>query len=79
MQSLYDFPQVYEAVLGRPQTAITEEVQSILGLLDKHHIHDGTILELACGACPHGIALAGHGFKVVGIDRSIAMLEDARV
>jgi SAM-dependent methyltransferase len=78
MQSLYDFPQVYEAVLARPQRVIEEETQSILGLLDKHHIHEGNIIELACGTCPHGIALVERGFKVVGIDRSIAMLQDAR-
>ena len=78
MLSLFDFPDVYEAILGRPQAIVDGEVETILALLAKHHIGEGSLLELACGTCPHGISLARAGFQVVGIDRSRAMLGEAR-
>lgn len=36
------------------------------------------ILDLGCGTGEHARFLAGHGFEVVGVDRSQAQLEEAR-
>lgn len=77
-KSIYEFPQVYEAVLLRSDDVVETEVRSILRILAKYDIHDGQILELACGMCPHGIRLAREGFHTVGIDRSAAMLTEAQ-
>jgi SAM-dependent methyltransferase len=78
MRSIYDFPDIYDAVLDRPPEVIEAEVASIRRLLADRGITKGRILELACGACPHGIQLARQGFSVTGIDRSRQMLDAAR-
>jgi hypothetical protein len=78
IKSIYDFPHIYEVVLERPDEVVDTEVRSILEILTKHGIHDGKILELGCGMCPHGILLARAGFHMVGIDRSAAMLAEAQ-
>jgi SAM-dependent methyltransferase len=78
MSSIYDFPDVCDVVLDRPPGAIAEEVRSIRQLLAGRGVVTGSILEVACGTCPHGILLAQHGFAVTGIDRSPAMIDAAR-
>lgn len=76
--SIYDFPDVYDAVVKAPDQQIDIEVESLLKLLSRQNINSGRILELACGACAHGIRLAKKGFSVTGIDISQKMLEGAR-
>jgi ubiquinone/menaquinone biosynthesis C-methylase UbiE len=78
MNSLYDFPAAYDAVMGRPNEVVETEVRTVEGLLARYEIPGRKILELACGACAHGIRLAAHGFQVTGIDRSAAMLDEAQ-
>ena len=75
--SLYDFPDVYDVVMQRPASVVAAEVDSTLGLLARRGVTRGRILELACGACAHGILLAQHGFSITGVDRSPAMLAAA--
>ena len=76
--SIYDFPDIYDAVLRAPLEQIEAEVQSVRRLLAERGIIKGRILELACGTCAHGILLAQQGFSVTGIDLSQRMLEGAR-
>lgn len=78
LPSIYDFPDVYDAVLRHPQEEIKAEVNSIRNLLVKKNIKKGRVLELACGTCPHGIELAKHGYSIVGIDISQNMLNGAK-
>ena len=78
MKSLYDFAQIVDAVLERPDEVVQTEVRSVLRLGARHKIAGGQVLELACGACAHGLSLAREGFQVVGIDRSAAMLAEAQ-
>ena len=78
MPSIYDFPRAYDAILDRPRGVVDREVESIHRLLASHGIAEGKVLELACGACAHGIQLARHGYRVTGIDRSSPMLAEAR-
>lgn len=47
-------------------------------LLVKHPVPGRTVLELACGTGTVAIALARAGWKVIGIDGSSAMLDQAR-
>ena len=77
-KSIYDFPDVYDAVLRASSETIEAEVNSIVKLLKKKGIKSGRILELACGTCAHGIRLAQKGFTVTGIDISQKMLEGAK-
>jgi SAM-dependent methyltransferase len=76
--SIYDFPDIYDAVLRAPLEQIEAEVQSVRRLLAGRGIIKGRILELACGTCAHGILLSQQGFSVTGIDLSSRMLEGAR-
>jgi SAM-dependent methyltransferase len=78
MKSLYDFPEIYDLVLERDEGVVEQEVDAIVALLAQHGIEDGKVLELACGACAHGIELTRRGWKVVGIDRAPAMLSEAQ-
>lgn len=77
-KSIYDFPDVYDAVLRASQKDIETEVNSIKSLLAKRGINNGRVLELACGTCAHGIHLAQNGFSVIGIDISPRMLDGAK-
>ncbi len=77
MKSLYDFPEIYELVLARAPGVIETEVASILQLLARRNIQGAHILELACGACAHGLRLAQAGCYITGVDRAPAMLQAA--
>ena len=79
MKSIYDFPDVYDAVLRHSSEVIESEVNSICRLLTSRGIQSGKILELACGTAAHGIRLEKAGYEVTGIDRSQAMLDGAKV
>jgi len=57
-------------LLGRLGKA-EEEAEHLMNIFDEHGVPgDGLILDLACGVGRHSIALARHGFRVVGIDIS---------
>jgi cyclopropane fatty-acyl-phospholipid synthase-like methyltransferase len=57
-------------LLGRLGKA-EEEAEHLRNIFDEHGVPgDGLILDLACGVGRHSIALARHGFRVVGIDIS---------
>ena len=77
VKSLYDFPEVFDVGMRREPGVVEAEVRSIQTLLARRGVTCGRILELACGACAHGIPLAESGCSVVGLDRSPAMLEAA--
>jgi len=77
VKSLYDFPNVFDVVMRREPGVVEAEIRSVQTLLARRGVTRGRILELACGACAHGIPLAQSGCTVVGLDRSPAMLEVA--
>ncbi|HEY3229646.1 MAG TPA: methyltransferase domain-containing protein, partial [Roseiflexaceae bacterium] len=77
MGSIYDFPDVYDVVMHRAHGVLEAEVRSVQALLARRGVTQGRILELACGACVHGIPLAQAGCAVAGLDRSAAMIEAA--
>jgi SAM-dependent methyltransferase len=78
MYSIYDFSAAYDYVMARDPDQVPKEVDSIHTLLARRGVTQGRILELACGACAHGIPLAQRGHHVTGIDRSAAMLAAAQ-
>jgi SAM-dependent methyltransferase len=77
MTSIFDFPDVYDAVLRAPLPQIEREARAVRQLLAHRGIATGRLLELACGTCTHGILLAQQGFDVTGIDLSPTMVEAA--
>ena len=77
MPSIFDFPDVYDAVLRSPLPQIEAEAQSVRKLLADRGIEGGRLLEIACGTCTHGILLARQGFDVAGIDLSPNMVNAA--
>jgi SAM-dependent methyltransferase len=57
-------------LLGRLGKA-EEEAEHLTAIFGEHGVPgDGLVLDLACGVGRHSIALARHGFRVVGIDVS---------
>jgi SAM-dependent methyltransferase len=77
MLSIFDFPEVYDVVMRRTRGVVEAEVRSVQALLARRGVRRGRILELACGACAHGILLAQNGFAITGLDISPAMLAAA--
>lgn len=78
VKSLYDFPSVYDVVMARPAHVVEAEVRSVCALLERHGLEGARVLELACGACAHGLLLAQAGHRMTGLDRSAAMLAEAQ-
>jgi len=78
MKSLYDFPSVYDVVMARPAHVVEAEARSVCTLLERHGLGHAQVLELACGACAHGLLLAQAGHLVTGLDRSVTMLVEAQ-
>jgi hypothetical protein len=52
MNSIYEFPTIYDAVLQRPPEVLEAEVASIRRLMADRGVTAGRVLELACGTCP---------------------------
>ena len=74
MTDPYDlFAAFYDAVNEEPE----ERIALLLNLLERHHPAATSVLELGCGT---GAVLAGlgSGLELVGVDRSVAMLEVAK-
>lgn len=68
-----DFLRLYRPFLTPERT--WEEVSAVLELLD---LPDGArVLDLACGWGRHAVALAAAELRVVGVDRSMPLLQSA--
>lgn len=78
MPSVFDVPLLYDLVLAHAPDELATEVHSLDQFFTQHGLARGSILELACGACPHGIGLAQRGYAVTGLDRSQPMLHEAQ-
>lgn len=77
MNSIFDFPGVYEVAIGRTTKIIDNEVGSILNVLNNSGIQTGKLLELGCASALHGVQLAKQGWEVVGLEGSDAMVAGA--
>jgi len=78
MPSIYDYPDVYDAIMRASTDQIDAEIDTIDTLLRERNLHDGHILEIGSGTSPHGLPLAWRGHRVTGIDLSDPMLTYAR-
>lgn len=54
------------------------EADYVKALIEKHRPGARTVLDLGCGTGRHASLLAERGYEVVGVDRSPAMLAEAR-
>jgi len=76
---LYDHPEWYEVALQQPNEEIATEVAFVQTLFSIHsHRKVWSVLDIACGPCPHSLGLAEAGFAVAGLDISEAMLSYAK-
>lgn len=55
-----------------------KEAAYVLGIIKRHRPQARTLLDLGCGTGVHACAFARAGYQVIGVDRSEAMLEQAR-
>ena len=72
------FWEMVEPILFNQQrlSSAPEEVDKIIKLLQIEK--PARILDLCCGVGRHSLALARHGFEVVGVDRTPRFIEKAR-
>ena len=79
MDSLYDHPDMYQAVMARPPDLVDAETGQLRRLFAQHGIEQrGNVLELCAGSCPHGLRLARSGYNMTGLDSSSALLGEAQ-
>jgi hypothetical protein len=77
MKSIYDLPEVYQAVLQKPDEVIEQEVETIHQLLKMHGVRGKKLLNLGCRPNPHGLLLAEKGYIITALDPYTTMLEEA--
>ncbi len=78
MASIFDFPDVYAKVLMRSPDEVSAEVQTVCGLMARHGLAVGKVLDIACGTGVHAVPLAKRGHHVLGLDLSAAMIDVAQ-
>ncbi len=77
--SIYDFPELLHAIQIEEPGEIEQETEFLRRVWRRHSMRPvRRALEIACGSSPHGQILAAQGIEVVGIDRSAAMMRQAR-
>lgn len=60
----------------RRWTAAPQEVENIITLLKLPP--NASVLDLCCGVGRHSLELARRGFRVIGVDRTVSFIEEAR-
>lgn len=69
-----EFASVYRSLSGKPQTKITEDVETVIELIETHaSVPTEPLVEIACGTAGHVSQLAELHFAI-GIDISREML-----
>lgn len=71
-----EFGWAYDALVPRP---VGREVERVVGLfVDRSGVDAGEwVVDAGCGTGRYGLELARFGFRVVGVDRSVGLLEVA--
>lgn len=73
MDAYTGFAEVYDAFMDN--IPYGEWADYLKGLLNKHGIHDGLVLELGCGTGTMTELLAQAGYDMIGVDNSWEMLQ----
>lgn len=76
-QDVFDAYAAYYDLLYRDKDYATEAAY-VHGLIQRHKPGARELLELGCGTGAHAACLAQHGYKIMGLDRSEAMVRQAR-
>jgi SAM-dependent methyltransferase len=77
--SIYEYPDIFRRAHLESPGEIPAEVVFLQQVWNRHRRSPTRrILDIACGDSPHGRLLAGDGFEVVGIDRSLTMIAAGR-
>lgn len=69
------FAQIYDSLTENVNYQFRSDY--IETLLNRNHIHCGTLIDLACGTGSMSVLMAQKGFKIIGIDNSCDMLSVA--
>lgn len=75
--SVFDAYAAYYDLLYRDKD-YAGEAAYVHDLLQHHRPGSSEILELGCGSGRHALELSRHGYRITGIDRSPAMIAEAR-
>jgi SAM-dependent methyltransferase len=68
------YAKIYDKVFDEPEV-FKEEAKEILKFMEKHRIEGSEILDVGTGTGKHFQNLSSSGIKVIGVDRSEAMLD----
>ena len=75
MEAYTSFAKVYDQFMDN--VPYEEWAQYLRGVLEKHGIRDGLVLELGCGTGTMTELLSGYGYDMIGVDCSEEMLDAA--
>lgn len=75
MEAYTSFAKVYDQFMDN--VPYEEWAQYLCGVLEKHGIRDGLVLELGCGTGTMTELLSGYGYDMIGVDCSEEMLDAA--
>lgn len=76
-EGIFDAYAAYYDLLYRDKD-YAGEAAYVHGLIQRHNPAAREVLELGCGTGAHATCLAGHGYRITGVDRSEAMVQRAR-
>jgi SAM-dependent methyltransferase len=77
--SIYEYPSIFRRVHMEKPAEIGAEVDFMRKVWRRHLKRPvRRVLDVACGDSPHGLALAGAGITVAGIDHSPTMIAAGR-
>lgn len=77
-QGVFDAYAAYYDLLYRDKD-YAGEAAYVHGLIQRHGPGAEEVLELGCGTGSHAASLAGHGYRITGVDRSEGMVRQARI
>jgi SAM-dependent methyltransferase len=78
-QLFLEYGEIFLKMLKTGEESAPKEVEILMGIFAETDIHQGdSLLDLCCGYGRHALLLAGKGFKVMGVDLSPAMIEEAK-
>jgi len=78
-QLFLEHGEIFLKMMKSGEEGAPKEVEVLVGIFAETDIHQGdSLLDLCCGYGRHALLLAEKGFKVMGVDLSPIMIEEAK-